>query len=138
MYVGSVNLLASKNKGRNHEYPRSCGSGVARGQCWDADSHTSRRRVRPGLGMRPSTFCIDQEAGGRGSHLDMEDGAWDLSNIASGVLNDHVFSAKNIDGSNWCLYGHAGEGNLLTVIPDGFRGDLAPHIATRVSSVDSC
>ncbi|WP_345219699.1 peptidase inhibitor family I36 protein [Streptomyces cremeus] len=70
----------------------------------------------------PWAFCIYEHGNGTGAHLKLKSGVYNLGGISGGILNDNVYSVKNISGGNWCLYSEAGYVNKLTTIPDGKIG----------------
>lgn len=84
-----------------------------------------------------SEFCIYHDAQGGGAHYSLDSGASNLGALAGG-LNDHVWSVRNISGSDWCLYADADYENEIQVILDGQALDLASPVRDQVSSVDQC
>jgi hypothetical protein len=84
-----------------------------------------------------SEFCIYHDGQGGGAHYSLSDGASNLGVLAGG-LNDHVWSVKNISGSNWCLYADSDYNNQIQVILDGQAIDLASPVRDQVSSVEEC
>ncbi|WP_189136144.1 peptidase inhibitor family I36 protein [Thermopolyspora flexuosa] len=87
----------------------------------------------------PGAFCIYWGTNGTGARLELRHGVRDLANVAGGKLNDHVLSARNRTGRNWCLYEHGSRWNKgqKHIITSGFQNNVG-SFGYKVSQVQPC